>query len=54
MRTSKEVKRTHKDMHAPKKETPHIIAYRMKCARTANGLTHFVMYGDVPKQQMPL
>lgn len=25
------------------------ISYRMKCAKTANGLSHFVMYGDVPK-----
>jgi hypothetical protein len=32
----------------------NIISYRLKCAKTANGLTHFVMYGDVPKKQMPL
>lgn len=25
------------------------IAYRLKCAKTANGLSHFVMYGDVQK-----
>ena len=25
------------------------IAYRLKCAKTANGLSHFVMYGDVRK-----
>ena len=30
------------------------ISYHMKCAKTANGLTHFVMYGDVPKKKMPL
>ncbi len=30
------------------------ISYHMKCAQTANGLTHFVMYGDVPKKKMPL
>jgi hypothetical protein len=30
------------------------VSYHMKCAKTANGLTHFVMYGDVPKKQMPL
>ena len=23
------------------------VAYRLKCAKTANGLSHFVMYGDV-------
>jgi len=27
------------------------ISYRLKCARTANGLSHFVMYGDVSKEK---
>lgn len=27
------------------------IAYRLKCAKTGNGLSHFVMYGDVPKEK---
>jgi hypothetical protein len=27
------------------------IAYRLKCAKTANGLSHFVMYGDVRKDK---
>lgn len=27
------------------------IAYRLKCAKTANGLSHFVMYGDVSKDK---
>lgn len=27
----------------------NVISYRLKCAKTANGLSHFVMYGDVPK-----
>ncbi len=27
------------------------ISYRLKCAKTANGLSHFVMYGDVPKEK---
>lgn len=27
------------------------IAYRLKCAKTANGLSHFVMYGDVQKEK---
>lgn len=31
-----------------------VVSYRLKCAKTANGLTHFVMYGDVPKKKMPL
>ncbi len=30
------------------------ISYHMKCTKTANGLTHFVMYGDIPKKKMPL
>lgn len=28
-----------------------LISYRLKCAKTANGLSHFVMYGDVDKKQ---
>ena len=27
------------------------ISYRLKCAKTANGLSHFVMYGDVDKKR---
>lgn len=27
------------------------IAYRFRCAKTANGLSHFVMYGDVRKDK---
>lgn len=27
------------------------MAYRLKCAKTANGLSHFVMYGDVQKNK---
>lgn len=27
------------------------ISYRLKCAKTANGLSHFVMYGDVAKEK---
>ncbi len=27
------------------------MAYRLKCAKTANGLSHFVMYGDVQKDK---
>lgn len=32
-------------------EKTESIAYRLKCAKTANGLSHFVMYGDVDKKQ---
>lgn len=28
-----------------------VSSYRLKCAKTANGLSHFVMYGDVPKEK---
>lgn len=27
------------------------ISYRLKCQKTANGLSHYVMYGDVDKKQ---
>lgn len=33
------------------KENADTISYRLKCAKTANGLSHFVMYGDVPKKK---
>lgn len=33
------------------KEKTETVAYRLKCAKTANGLSHFVMYGDVPKKK---
>ncbi|MDO8282185.1 MAG: hypothetical protein Q7U10_06105 [Thermodesulfovibrionia bacterium] len=39
---------------AKKVKKVQAISYHMKCATTANGLTHFVMYGDVPKKKMPL
>lgn len=29
-----------------------VRSYRLKCAKTANGLSHFVMYGDAPKEKM--
>ena len=45
-----------KAKNAEKKEHAKVkaISYHMKCIQTANGLTHFVMYGDVPKKKMPL
>jgi len=39
---------------AKKADEKSAISYHMKCAKTANGLTHFVMYGDVPRKKMPL
>lgn len=35
----------------PRKEKAGAISYRLKCAKTANGLSHFVMYGDVSKKK---
>ena len=34
-----------------KKVTSETISYRMRCPRTANGLSHFVMYGDIKEQE---
>lgn len=36
------------------KEKTENLAYHLKCAKTANGLSHFVMYGDVPKKKVLL
>lgn len=27
------------------------ISYRLKCKKTANGLSHYVMYGDIDKNK---
>ena len=27
------------------------ISYRMRCPKTANGLSHFVMYGDIKEKE---
>lgn len=27
------------------------ISYRLNCAKTANGLSHYVMYGDADKKK---
>ncbi len=34
-----------------KKSKSNAISYRLKCEKTANGLSHFVMYGDVQKSK---
>lgn len=44
----KNQKKNNKDNKAAKSDS---IAYRLKCAKTANGLSHFVMYGDAPKEK---
>lgn len=39
-----------KECRGNKKEK-ETVSYRLKCKKTANGLSHFVMYGDVPKEK---
>lgn len=45
------VKKEKKELKNDKETKSDTIAYRLKCAKTANGLSHFVMYGDVPKEK---
>lgn len=49
MRVNKNVKG--KRQIRGEKEQIKTIAYRLECAKTANGLSHFVMYGDVQKDK---
>ncbi|MCK4519919.1 MAG: hypothetical protein KAT96_01980 [Candidatus Omnitrophica bacterium] len=28
-----------------------LTSYRLKCPKTANGLSHFVMYGDIKEEK---
>lgn len=53
MVSRKDIKDTKKkDISCKKTEIKsNAISYRLKCAKTANGLSHFVMYGDVPKKE---
>jgi len=50
---SKKVKETSKKNSGCKKTMAKsdAVSYRLKCARTANGLSHFVMYGDAPRKE---
>lgn len=36
-----------KEKQQTEKAKGDTMSYRLKCAKTANGLSHFVMYGDV-------
>ena len=27
-----------------------VISYRWKCAESGNGLSHYIMYGDLPEE----
>lgn len=40
-----------RDVKSEKKAKSGTISYRLQCAKTANGLSHFVMYGDAPKDK---
>ncbi len=52
MRNSKTKGKNQKDAdNMRSKGKPGSISYRLKCAKTANGLSHFAMYGDVPKEK---
>jgi len=33
------------------RDVSNVISYRMKCPKTANGLSHFVMYGDIKEEE---
>jgi hypothetical protein len=32
------------------REEKEVISYRMKCTESGNGLSHYIMYGDVPEE----
>jgi hypothetical protein len=42
-------KKTVKELSQDKK--PNSISYRLKCTKTANGLSHYLMYGDLPEDK---
>jgi hypothetical protein len=33
-----------------KKPASEVICYRLKCAESGNGLSHYIMYGDLPQE----
>ncbi len=35
---------------ACKEEASEVICYRFKCAESGNGLSHYIMYGDIPPE----
>ena len=44
-------KKCQKETKKNSKENCSPASYRLKCKKTANGLSHFVMYGDVAKKE---
>lgn len=47
-------KEQRRNMKNNKKSKSDTISYRLKCDKTANGLSHFVMYGDVDQKKVLL
>ena len=37
--------------NSSKKNVAKAVSYRLKCPKTANGLSHFVMYGDIKEEK---
>jgi hypothetical protein len=33
-----------------REESSEVICYRLRCAESGNGLSHYVMYGDLPSE----
>ncbi len=31
-------------------ENAEVICYRLRCAESGNGLSHYIMYGDLPQE----
>lgn len=40
-----------RDTKKSARKSSDAISYRLKCTKTANGLSHFVMYGDADKKR---
>ena len=35
------------------KKDKAVISYRLKCSESGNGLSHYIMYGDLPEEDQP-
>jgi len=44
-------KKERRNMKNDEKKKSDTICYRLKCSKTANGLSHYVMYGDVDEKK---
>ncbi len=43
----KNAKRPEENRKVNRKKKSDIVSYRLRCARTANGLSHYIIYGDI-------